>query len=452
MALLCASLCTSLALSATTSAQVEADAGVVAPPASEAVAPLSTDSPATPAADAQVVVVVETPVEATAVEAATVDVTEAPAPVDEAVPELAAADEAPVFEEPWIEVHAFVSQGFMLSTGNNYLARSKHGSFEMTEVGINFTKSVTDQLRLGVQLFTRDLGPIGNYEAKLDWFYLDYRFANWLGVRAGRTKLPFGLYNEVNDVDVARNPILLPQAVYPITNRDLLLAQTGGEIYGYVPLGDAGAFDYRLYGGTIYVAPADRPPYKLEKVSVPYVAGARALWETPLPGLRAAFSFQLLRIDADYSLAGLEGLVQFKYPFVLWLASLEYEHEDLLLSAEYGRWRADVDISIAGMKSELTVVNERYYVMAAYRLTDWFVPGAYYSVLIPNVDDRGGRDSHQHDVAITLRFDLNRYWLVKLEGHFFRGTAELDEALNNGPPSDLQANWTAFFVKTTAAF
>ena len=42
---------------------------------------------------------------------------------------------------------------------------------------------------------------LGNYDVKLDWFYLDYHFSDAFGIRAGRTKLPFGLYNEFADVD-----------------------------------------------------------------------------------------------------------------------------------------------------------------------------------------------------------------------------------------------------------
>src|SRR5712692_7441501 len=89
-----------------------------------------------------------------------------------------------------IEVHGFASQGFIKTTDNNYLAHSKDGSFEFTEAGINFTKELTDKLRFGLQLFGRKLGPTGDYNAKLDWFYVDYRWADWLGLRAGRVKLP----------------------------------------------------------------------------------------------------------------------------------------------------------------------------------------------------------------------------------------------------------------------
>src|SRR5437899_2517593 len=76
-----------------------------------------------------------------------------------------------------VEVHGFVSQGFILSSGSNYLAdSSRDGSFEFTEAGMNFTKTLTDKLRVGLQLFARKLGRVGDFSVKLDWFYLDYRF------------------------------------------------------------------------------------------------------------------------------------------------------------------------------------------------------------------------------------------------------------------------------------
>src|SRR5262249_33602750 len=144
--------------------------------------------------------------------------------------------------------------------------------------------------------------PIGNYSAKLDWFDLDYHYRDFLGFRAGRTKIPFGLYNETSDVDAARVPILLPESVYPVTNRDYLLAQTGVELYGLVRLGGAGAIEYRTYGGTIYLDPSlgatSRTTYT--NLSVPYILGGRLMWQAPVDGLQLGASAQTLRIDFDY--------------------------------------------------------------------------------------------------------------------------------------------------------
>src|SRR5688500_15914525 len=77
-------------------------------------------------------------------------------------------------DERGVDIHGFVSQGFIKSTNNNYLAESERGSFDFTEVGINFTSALSDRLRIGLQLFAHDLGPLGNYKPQFDWFFLDY--------------------------------------------------------------------------------------------------------------------------------------------------------------------------------------------------------------------------------------------------------------------------------------
>lgn len=372
--------------------------------------------------------------------------------------ESASAD--PVGSNPLgVDVHGFVSQGFILSTGNNYLAESKRGSFEFNEVGINFSKGLGDRLRVGMQLFARDLGAVGNYTPRLDWFNLDYRFADWFGIRAGRLKAPFGLYNEINDIDSARVPVLLPQSVYPILNRDILLAQTGAEIYGYVPIGPAGALEYRLYGGTLYLdPPVAAPPLSLKKFDVPYVVGGRLMWEAPLEGLRMGGSVQTLRFDTTYTLPAMPPApppeITLGIPFVLWLGSFEYAAHDILFAAEYGRWKADLETTLTGMSPQKdTVVNERYYVMGAYRVTPWFYPGIYYSHLVENVDKPMTRDNFQDDLAVTLRFDLTAHWLLKLEGHYMHGTLDLSPGLNGGTArNQLERDWAVFFLKTTAHF
>ena len=354
-----------------------------------------------------------------------------------------------------VEVHAFASQGFILSRANNYLAdNTTHGSFQFSEVGVNFTKNVTDKLRVGIQLFAQDLGRTGNYDIKADWFYLDYRLKDWLGFRAGRVKIPFGLYNEVNDIDSARVAVLLPQSVYPEQNRNYLLAQTGTELYGYLKMGGAGALDYRAYGGTIFLDTTTPPgsPYQLQDFNVPYVAGGRLLWETPLDGLRLGGSFQALRLDATL-LAGTTP-VSIQIPAKLAVASAEYATGDLVLAAEYSRWYVDTDTSNQKVFPNGTSVSERAYAMATYRAAKWLQPGMYYSLLFPDVDHRGdGRQNVQHDVATTLRFDLTDNWLFKLEAHYMMGTAGLDPTLNdNTPLSALQEHWAVIFAKTTAYF
>lgn len=346
-----------------------------------------------------------------------------------------------------IEMHGFVSQGFILTTKNEYLARrSTRGSFEFSEVGFNFTKQFDHDLRIGIQLFARDLGPLGNYDVNADWFHLDYRFADWLGLRFGRVKLAVGLYNEVQDVDAARVFVLLPPSIYWATFRDTLLGLTGAEVYGRYALGTGGgALEYRAYGGTLHV----NLPVAAQ-ANVRYVVGGRVFWETPIDGLRLGGTVLGLKVEtlAPAGMAATPGALS-QYVGLMGMGSIEFVYDDWLFAAEYRR--VDELRRFGELEDERT--REDFYVMASLRATPWLQPGSYYSVAFRDVEQRSGRENYQHDLAGTLRFDLTLNWLFKLEAHYLIGTFDLDPGLNGGrSPESLTRRWLAFFAKTTAYF
>jgi hypothetical protein len=350
-----------------------------------------------------------------------------------------------------IQFHGFVSQGFLKTTANDYLVDSSRGSSEFSEAGVNATAQLTDKLRVGLQMFGYDLGSMGNFTVKADWYYLDYRLRDWVGIRAGRLKIPYGLYNDVSDIDAARAPALLPSSVYPFTNREYLLAQTGGELYGYVSLGGAGALDYRAYAGAV---PLEVPSQTgaavpLTAVGVPYIAGFRLLWETPVDGLRVGGSGVYLRVEATGLLPPPATMLTLKSNEYAGLGSVEYSAHDLLLAAEYGQTRVESHYNPL-LVPDATVVSEGGYVLSAYRLRRWLQPALYYSLVYPNRDVRDGRENVQHDLSGTLRFDINEFWIVKLEAHYMHGTAIL-----TGTPearAAMPADWGLFVLKTTAYF
>lgn len=353
--------------------------------------------------------------------------------------------------ETALQLHGFASQGALLTSDNNYLARTKRGSLEFTEAGINFTKSFDDRLSAGLQLFARDLGPAGGYAANFDWLYLDYHWQDWLGLRAGRVKLPYGLYNDTSDIDAAQPVILLPQSVYPAVNRNFFLAQTGLELYGYRSLGTAGALDYHVYGGTLSLSIPDSNGLHIESLDVPYVAGARVVWETPVEGLRIGGSVLSGEIDGAYTVLAMSppAVIAFGVRATNWLSSIEYVKDGVLLAAEYGRAIGETTLGTATTH----VTAEHGYGLAGYRWRPWLQGTAYFSLLYPDVGQRSGREHHQYDTAGAVRFDLSPHWIVKLEAHFLRGTAALSSQLNdNRPLSDLVNQWWLLAAKTTVYF
>jgi hypothetical protein len=65
-------------------------------------------------------------------------------------------------------------------------------------------------------------------------------------------------------------------------------------------------------------------------------------------GLRLGGSLQVLRFDTAYGLAPgapplFMGQATLQFSVRLWLASIEYARRDLLLAAEYGRWRGEIE-------------------------------------------------------------------------------------------------------------
>ncbi len=149
------------------------------------------------------------------------------------------------------ELHGFLSQGYLNSSHNNFLAHNtEDGTFEYMEMSINYNKWLTPGLSAGFQLFAKDLGKAGNQEVKLDWAMLNYRWKPWLGAKAGRLKLNTGLYNDTRDIDMVRPWVLLPQSTYLEYFRDASLCVDGASLYGTLPAGAAGNFSYEIQYGT----------------------------------------------------------------------------------------------------------------------------------------------------------------------------------------------------------
>jgi hypothetical protein len=378
-----------------------------------------------------------------------------------AIAEAGAAEIGDPGSPSTIDVHGFVSQGYIKSTANDYLVDSSGGgSFEFSEAGLNVTLQPIDRLSIGVQLFAYNLGTSGNFTMRADWFYVDYHFRDWLGLRAGRVKLVYGLYNDISDIDAARTPILLPSSIYPLTNRNLLFGVQGGEIYGYARIGRAGALEYRAMGGAIDIPIPNQIglSQQASSIDIPYLAAGRLIWETPLEGLRLGVSGVALRLNEDVFFPVYSATESARDTLYSYVASIEYVAHDLQLAAEYAQARNEIRELAPTPTRVPTVVSSGGYGLAAYRVSRWFQPGAYFSFTYANRNLGAQSDTPvngmlttndenvQDDLAGTLRFDVNNFWIVKLEGHYMHGT----EALGTVPTAAV--NWGLFLIKTTGYF
>lgn len=403
-------------------------------------------------------------------------------------------------QDPPVVIHGFVSQGYLNSSANNYAgAPTERGTFEFNEVGVNFTANPVPNLRVAAQLFARDLGAQGNHKVTVDWALGDYRARDWLGIRAGRIKLPVGLYNTLRDVDMARAEVLQPAAIYAISQRDLLTAFDGASLYGSVKLGQASSLDYEGFFGTmdisdIYVterfirdgAAAALPgfaalglknaSYTVDRIqaTMDHVYGLALVWNAPLPGLRLGATFQSSksRFTSDVTYSGTVGPARaflptrsesvYEIPNAC-VGSVEYARGGLKLTSEYYRDQTDDSTTLTGLPGpplKLGGVNygEAWYVQGSYRVNKHFQGQAYYSVYWPDRDDKDGKRyarqgqefrAWSKDLALTARADVNEHWLLKVEFHRIDGAAGLSVAEN---PDGFTQKWNMVAVRTTLFF
>src|SRR5215831_13404034 len=79
-----------------------------------------------------------------------------------------------------VQVHSFASQGFAYSNQNNFLTMpTSEGTAAFTDYGMNMSTQLTDKLRVGAQMYGRNIGRLGNWYPTLDWAMVDYRFKDW---------------------------------------------------------------------------------------------------------------------------------------------------------------------------------------------------------------------------------------------------------------------------------
>ena len=363
---------------------------------------------------------------------------------------------------PEIDVHGFFSQGFLYSSDYDYLGESSNGSFEFTEAGLNASFNPFPRTRIAAQEFTYDVGPAGDYDVVLDYAFIEYTFNDHFGIRGGRIRRPEGLYNDIQDVDLARTWVLLPQGMYNARWRDFYVSEDGAEIFGTFSLNKAGSLSYELYDGAqhpklnggLALQKSNLPPYsKLVRINSPTLAGGQIWWITPLDGLKAGLA---LNYDHDLTFINAAGRQSVGSPITQHY-SLEYLRDSWTFQAEYLRFSINYLNTLGGMPPSFKHIEpDTWYVSAAYRFNRLFEAGAYYTTYCANVNNRDGvglqfpSDANQGDTDLSLRFDVTPWWILKIEGHYIKGTAQLLDVANN--PVRQNNGWGMLAVKTTFSF
>ncbi len=386
-----------------------------------------------------------------------------------------------------VQIHGFVSQGYYRTTQTGWYGDSgDSGSFEFTEVALNASAQPVDGLRVGVQLMARDFGNAGDNRVEVDWAFADWRAASRSGIKVGRFKMPYGLYNESRDLDFDHATVFLPQVVYLPQLRDYTLALNGGMVYGGTDLGGGGQLDGSLFGGSQNIREeGDLADYLSEvgsgetfsSITIDLIAGAELTWLTPVDGLRMRLSgvgfwnFESVGQSEGVQLqpgvyADLDITTTVDH-FFSGIVSLEYQHAGLTLAAEYlreyGRSETEalahpytyisnpflpgsqlrVELPASTTQVVSYQLTEAMYAAASYRLLDKLELSVSRQLRFSDRQHPGA--DYDRTWAFAARYDIFSNWLVKAEWQQHSGS-EIDTG------NDYPESWNLFALKTTVDF
>jgi hypothetical protein len=413
-------------------------------------------------------------------------------------------------EKAEVMVHGFVSQGYLLSSANNYLADSEEGSAEFNEAALNVAYLPTTRFRLGLQFLSRDMGDEGNHKIVLDWGYGDYRWRDDLGIRVGKIKQPLGLYNKNRDLDLLRTSVLLPQGIYNDHWREFVMAVEGVGLYGFKPLGIFGDADYEVqfgsrnvpdpdagFWGTLYSAIGtgiadytegsiqQNPYFPPGSVKVDYLGtddqsivsstsiNTNLIWNTPLTGLRLGavwagsydlrvsgiteMSIEIPTGDPSQPTYKTTNKIPFESTIDVGVHTLsgEFTSHGWTIGMEYFRLTGSETIIADTASVEADFDNMSWYGKVGYQVTPWLALGTYYSEFYIDPSDKDGKkkaipeEAWQKDLTVSSRFDISPFWIAKLEVHFIDGIAQV---IAPDGEDDRERNWTLLAVKNTFHF
>ncbi|TJY58350.1 hypothetical protein E4T66_16815 [Sinimarinibacterium sp. CAU 1509] len=346
------------------------------------------------------------------------------------------------------QLHGFAAQAYALSDGNNYVGDSLDGSLDFYELGLNGSAGI-GPVTVSAQGLVRRFGEQDSGDLRLDYGFLDYRAVSTMdataGVRLGRVKNYYGLFNDTRDVVFTRPGIMLPSSVYfeGTGIRSILFSSDGGQLYGGYGYGDhyislnvtlalddtASADEKRtLFGGGTNF-PGD---LQINDLTV-----ARLMDEWGGGTWRAALSFVHGKIAIDPAPGvPISGAINTD----LYVASLRHSGEKYAITTEY------IVASATGQSNpggRIDSKSDGLYVQLDYRVTEQWTGMLRYDLYFADRNDRNGNDyvaetggdrhsRYSRDLTFGVNWLPDPHWGVWAEYHLIQGSATTPRTENQG--------------------
>lgn len=396
-----------------------------------------------------------------------------------------------------IRVKGFLNQGYINTSGNNYLGETQAGSFDFGEVGLNLYYRPINRVYFSAQVSSRN---VGDHDSGEDDFRLDYGLIGFnlfsnnsydASLRLGRFKYFYGLYNDIQDISSAIPGVMPPQIMYyEYVLPDLTI--DGVQLNQSFRFDDIGSINFdMLYGKSI----ADEQENEENAFNnflimyYPYSAGAtgevssfdgfgalRIQYLTPDNSLLIGYIHTLndgsATLDAANSIYKFRG-VDSAHADML---ALEYISDNWIFTSEYRTKFTKRQTEITYLPLNLysntddEYRTEAYYFQFRYQLSEKFETLLRYEAYFVNKCDRDGSKwaksignpsinhyMYSKDWVVGTKYDINDSLSLKSEFHVLDGAilnyaAASIGATDNDISNGLDRYWNMFLLELTYSF
>lgn len=288
-----------------------------------------------------------------------------------------------------VEIHGFVSQGLIYSPDQKYAGiDDDKPSLDFREIGLNTAYDFNQNTRIAGQILYRNQGESIKAQTSVDFLLIDHTLYRSLdtqiGVRLGRVKNDYGIYNSVRDIPSARPSIEMPISVYFDSFRDPLLAVDGVNLYGFYQTKTGLWQGNFIYGNrdidsdvVEYTALGNKVPgsYNLKGI----IGGKLSYQPDALPGLEVAFSNLKTQTQLeDNANLDIKSDLNFR------MLSIQYAFDNFIFTTEYASTANQTITSFPALvNGNLVRVNNEIdaNIVGYYLQLEW-LPSDQWSLLV----------------------------------------------------------------------
>ncbi len=346
-----------------------------------------------------------------------------------------------------IQIHGFLTQGAFYTSDNNYSGKSDDKvSFDQTEVGFNIFWQMNEKIDFSAQSLYRRAGAVENSDLRLDYGMMNINLLsnenNYFGVRLGRIKNPYGLYNETRDVAFTTPSILLAQSIYLERSRSLFVASDGVQLYSRHQL-VGGWLSLKANYGKVHndnneiqrILFGSIAQGKLDSDDAFFIGQIRYNFQSD----RYVFALSYADITLEYEPGEQDPVGAGSARFRPYILSAQYNGEYISLTSEYYYSKNELR-GFGSVLPDTSPVTINWYVQGNYRWSHQWQTILRYDVNYLNNDDRKGSVFERNglpahigftkDWMIGLRWDISPSLMLRGEYHYINGTSWTSNADN----------------------